>query len=282
MASCWRFAQRGAWRPAVRPKLRPGAADAAARGGGGAGDIWFLRMDRAGGEAFQIPGVGGAPIFSPDNRWIAFLKATPPPRSAHEATPLERQLEQRFKGRIYDWMNVRADGRGFLPDPRDPAATPPAELYVVARDGGTARQLTHLGVDVREPAWRPDSAALALVADSHARDEYSYERADLWTVSLDGEIHRLTDDGFEYDSPAWSPDGATLVFRRRQSLSQIIANQAEARRGGGSISDGRCRRPDVEPHRRVGSDSRRAHLSAPMVSPSTSRPPRAAIRKCIA
>ncbi len=33
-------------------------------GGGGEGDTWFLRMDRAGGEAFQIPGVGGAPIFS--------------------------------------------------------------------------------------------------------------------------------------------------------------------------------------------------------------------------
>jgi dipeptidyl aminopeptidase/acylaminoacyl peptidase len=195
------------------------------RGRGGAdaeGDTWFLRMDRAGGEAFQVPGVGGAPIFSPDNRWIAFLKRTPPPRSAREATPLERQLDQRFKGRIYDWMNVRADGRGYLPDPRDPAATPPTELYVVAREGGTARQLTHLGVDAREPAWRPDSAALALVADSHARDEYSYERADLWTVSLDGQIHRLTDDGFEYDSPAWSPDGKWLAFRRRQSLSQII------------------------------------------------------------
>lgn len=195
------------------------------RGRGGAGgeaDIWFLRMDRPGGEAFQIPGVAGAPIFSPDNRWIAFLKRTPPPRSAREPSPAERQLEQRFKGRIYDWMNVKADGRGFQPDPRDPTATPPTELYIVARDGGTARQVTHLGVDAREPAWRSDSAALALVADSHQRDEYSYERADLWTVDLEGQVHRLTDDGFEYDSPVWSPDGRSLVFRRRQSLSQII------------------------------------------------------------
>jgi dipeptidyl aminopeptidase/acylaminoacyl peptidase len=196
------------------------------RGGGtdGEGDIWFLHMDR-GGEAFQIPGVGGPPIFSPDGRWIAFLKRTPPPHSASETTPLERQLEQRFKGRIYDWMNVRADGRGYLSDPRDPIATPPTELYVVGRDGGTARQLTHLGVDAREPAWRSDSAALAVVADSHQRDEYSYERADLWTVDLDGQTNRLTDDGFEYDSPAWSPDGKWLAFRRRQSLSQIIKSR---------------------------------------------------------
>jgi dipeptidyl aminopeptidase/acylaminoacyl peptidase len=63
---------------------------------------------------------------------------------------------------------------------------------------------------------------LALVADSHQRDEYSYERADLWVVDLDGKIQRLTDDGFEYDSPAWSPDGKNLVFRRRESLTGII------------------------------------------------------------
>ena len=186
-------------------------------------------MERPGGEAFQIPGVDGAPVFSPDNRWIAYTRATRPERLPRELSPLERQLEQRFKGRIYDWMNVRSDGRGYLPDPRDPAASPPSELYVVSRDGGTPRQLTHLGVDVWGPAWRPDSAALAFVADSHQRDEYSYERADLWTAVLDGTVHRLTDDGFEHDSPAWSPDGRSLVFRRRQSLSQII--QAKVNHG---------------------------------------------------
>ena len=181
---------------------------------------WFL--PDAAGEAFQIPGVGGAPIFSPDNRWIAFTQRTPPPAAPHELSAQEKLLAERFKGRIYDWMNMRFDGRGYLPDPRDPAATPPNELYVVAREGGTPKQLTHLGVDVRSAEWRPDSGALVIVADSHQRDEYSYERADLWVVDAEGKIQRLTDDGFEYDSPAWSADGKSLVFRRRQSLGQII------------------------------------------------------------
>ena len=185
---------------------------------------------RPGGEAFQIPGVGGAPIFSPDNRWIAFTKKTPPPSEARDPSPVEKQLEQRFKGRMYDWMNVRFDGRGYLPDPRDPAATPPSELYIVAREGGAPKQLTELGVDVIAAAWRPDSAALALIADSHQRDEYSYERADLWVVDLQGQIRRLTDDGFEYDSPAWSPDGRSLVFRRRQRLEPDHPGPAESRR----------------------------------------------------
>jgi dipeptidyl aminopeptidase/acylaminoacyl peptidase len=192
------------------------------RGAGAEGDVWFLRMDQPGGEPFQISGVGGAPIFSPDNRWIAFTKKTPPDAKSHDLTPFEKQLEQRFKGRMYDWMNIRFDQRGYLPDPRDPVASPPLELYIVAREGGTPKQMTHLGVDVRSAAWRPDSTALVIGADSHQRDEYSYERADLWTVNLDGQVHRLTDDGFEYDSPAWSPDGRSLVFRRRQGLNQVI------------------------------------------------------------
>ncbi|HEV2686999.1 MAG TPA: S9 family peptidase [Bryobacteraceae bacterium] len=203
------------------------------RGNGAEGDIWFLHMDPPGGEPFQIPGVGGAPIFSPDNHWIAFTKKTPPQTKAPEKTALEKQLGQRFKGRMYDWMNIRFDQRGYLPDPRDPNATPPLELYIVARDGGTPKQLTQLGVDVKSAAWRPDSSALALVGDSHQRDEYSYERADLWTVDLEGQIHRLTDDGFEYDSPAWSPDGRALVFRRRQGLNQVI----QARQNHGAAVD---------------------------------------------
>ncbi len=189
---------------------------------GAEGDIWFLRMDRPGGEAFQIPGVGGMPVFSPDNRWIAFTKRTPPPKKNDDRTAFEKQLDQRFKGRSYDWMSVRFDQRGYLPDPRDPQATPPNELYIVAREGGSPKQLTHLNVDVNGIAWRPDSSAIAFAADSHQRDEYSYERADLWIVDLQGQVRRVTDDGYQYDSPTWSPDGKTLAFRRRQTLNEII------------------------------------------------------------
>jgi dipeptidyl aminopeptidase/acylaminoacyl peptidase len=196
------------------------------------GDVWFLRMDVApnDGDAFQIPGVAGMPIFSPDNRWIAFTRKTPPPSSDSPAeSPFEKQLDQRFKGKIYDWMNIRYDQRGYLGDPRDPRFTPPSELYVVGRDGGTAKQLTHLNVDVTTAVWRPDSAALAIIANSHQRDEYSYERADLWTVDLQGQIVRLSDDGFEYNSPAWSPDGKHLAFLRSQGLNLIL--QAHQKHG---------------------------------------------------
>ena len=189
----------------------------------GSGDVWFLHMDGQGGEAFQIEGVAGTPVFSPDNRWIAFTKRDAPAKKPTPATPFEQTMEERFKGRMYDWMNFRYDGRGYLPDPRDAGASPAAELYIVPREGGSARELTKLGFDVQTPTWSADSSRLAFAADSHQRDEYSYERPDLWMVDLSGKVERLTDDGFEYDSPVWSPDGRSLVARRRQSLNQVIA-----------------------------------------------------------
>ncbi len=184
--------------------------------------IWFLRMDAPAGEAFQIDGVVAPPIFSPDNRWIAFVRGqrVRPPASVD---PMERKLAERFKGKIYDWMNARFDQRGYLSDPRDSLATPAAELYVVPRAGGTPRALTHLGVDVQDPSWSPDSRSVAFVANLHQRDEYTYERSDLFVVDLEGKLKRYTDDGYDHSAPAWTPDGRSLVVRREQGLSAVIA-----------------------------------------------------------
>ena len=194
--------------------------------------IWFLRMDAPSGEAFQLPGVTGTPNFSPDNKWIAFTKPTPPGLRAKPqyASDFERQLNERFKGRMFDWMNYRFDQQGYLPDPRDPMATPPNELYIVPRTGGAPQQLTRLGVNVQSAAWRPDSGAFVIEANAYQRDEYQYERSDLWTVTVDGQSKRLTDDGYDHSAPMWSPDGRFIFFRQQQSLNQVI--QAKQKHGG--------------------------------------------------
>ncbi|HSM61165.1 MAG TPA: S9 family peptidase [Longimicrobiales bacterium] len=194
------------------------------------GATWFLRMD-APGEAFRIPGVAGTPLFDPTNRWIAFTRPVPPDGSRPEPEPpgteAERRIVERFDGRAYEWMQYRFDGRGYLPDPRDPWATPPEQLFVVARGGGRPRRLTDLDVDVRGAAWRPDGDALAFVADAHERDEHSYERADLWTVTLEGTVTRLTDDEHDYGAPAWSPDGGSLVVTGNLGLDVVIRERRD-------------------------------------------------------
>ena len=193
--------------------------------GSRSGSTWFLRMDRAAGEAFRLDGLGGAPVFSPDGRWIAFTRPTPPapPPERAYASEFERRTVERFDGRVYDWMNYRFDRRGYLPDPRDPNATPPREVYVIPAAGGEPRQLTELGVDASGLAWSPDGDQLVFTADAHERDEHTYERADLWVVPLEGETRRLTDDGYNYASPAWSADGARIVARGNEGLDIVIA-----------------------------------------------------------
>ncbi len=201
---------------AGRPRFRPASGDEGAA-------IWFLRMDQPEAVPFHVRGVGGVPIFSPDNRWIAFTRRAAQPKPPQYANDRERVIRERFQGHAYDWMNARADQIGYLPDPRDPEASPAEELFIVSSEGGEPRQLTHLDVNVRGVAWRPDSGALAFSADTHQRDEYSYERADLFVVALDGKVERLTDDGYNNESPAWWPDGRTLCFRRQLGLSAVIA-----------------------------------------------------------
>src|SRR5438094_3252569 len=158
------------------------------RGGAAADDegapIWFLNAAKRDDAPFHIRGVEGAPIFSPDNKWIAFTKRIAKPKAPAYSTDAERVIGERFKGKAYEWMGYRFDQRGYLPDPRDPEATPPEELFVVAREGGEPKQLTHTTVNVNGAAWRPDSGALAFVANEFQRDEYIYPRADLWTVTL--------------------------------------------------------------------------------------------------
>ncbi len=203
---------------------------------GGTNGTWFLDLE-GGGEAFQIAGIEGEPVFSPDGLWVAFTKATVPTgqaavrtrsgRSRYETVGEDEALiEERFEGRIYDWLQPRSDRVGYLPDPRDPLATPPSELYVIPIGGGRARQITRLGVDVSGIAWDPSSSRLAFAADLHQRDEHTYETHDLWVVERGGGVSQITDDEFVYGAPTWTPDGTALIVRGQEGLDSVIDRRA--------------------------------------------------------
>lgn len=192
--------------------------------GSGGASVWFMRPDNP-GSAFQLDGLDGTPVFDPTNRLIAFTRPVPPPGPRPEGPELtdeEQEIVDRFDGRAYDWMQFRFDRRGYLPDPTDPYATPPSQIFVLPREGGEARQLTELTVDASGLDWRPDGQGLAFTADEHQRDEHSYPRADLWTVDLEGNVARLTDDEYNWGGPVWSPTGAHLVARGSVGLDVII------------------------------------------------------------
>ena len=85
---------------------------------------------------------------------------------------------------------------------------------------------------MQSPSWRPDSRALVFTSNMFERDEYVYERADIFTVELEGAVRRVTDDGFDHGAAIWAADGS-IVAVREQSLNQILA----ARQAFGSPTD---------------------------------------------
>jgi len=78
--------------------------------------------------------------------------------------------------------------------------------------------------------WHPNGQMLAFIADSVWRDELKYNRPDIWTVTVDGQLTRLTDDGYVHGDLGYSPDGKYLSYSRSFGTDMII--QKKLNHGG--------------------------------------------------
>ena len=144
--------------------------------------------------------------WSPDGRWIAysafvaessepFVQMPPKPVGAEWADP----------PKVIDNFKYRADGGGYLEDGHQ-------QLFVIAADGGTPRQLTFDHWDHRAPSWMPDGSAL--VFHGNADEIGAPQNTDLYRVTLaDGSMEQLTDRFGPDESPQVSPDGQWIAYR---------------------------------------------------------------------
>ncbi len=180
---------------------------------------WFLRMGPAGGEAFQVAGVNGAPVFSPDGRQIAFLWRGPADSARGErrrgwvaADAITRGPDpRRFDGRVITYLPYKADERGMLPDPASVRAN---QVYVTPATGGEPRLLTPGTLSAGAIAWSPDGRTIAFVRDSTEPDPLREDaRPDLWTVDVaSGRLTRLTAQRGYETNPSFAPDGRSIAF----------------------------------------------------------------------
>ena len=169
-------------------------------------------------EAWQQP---PGTFVSPDKKWVASLKDKP--RAEPEpvyASDFERRHEERFKGAIFDWRDFQRDGQSF-PSPNR-RALPAAQIHLTAASGGSSRILLDQDLRPQNLAWHPDGRMLLFIADSTWRDDLRYERPDLWTLSVEGEVTRLTDDLYNYRSAGFSPDGKFLSYIRSFGTDMVI------------------------------------------------------------
>lgn len=92
------------------------------------------------------------------------------------------------------------------PDGRTLAMDLQGSLWTLPSTGGTAKRITDLFNDARQPAWSPDGRWIAYFA-------YRDGGYDLWAIAPDGsQPHKLTWGAFDDREPSWSHDGNRIVF----------------------------------------------------------------------
>jgi Tol biopolymer transport system component len=176
-------------------------------------DLWIV--DTAGGEGHQLTASKKSSTnaaWSPDSQRIAFLSDRPGQISG---TPEGKK-----------------------------------QVYVIAADGGEARQVTKVETGVNNLRWSPDSKKLAFSAEDpepkaikDRKEKYGeyevihadYNMSHLWTVEIPAdetaaisEPKRLTEGAtFSVGEFTWSPDGTRIAFSAQRDPDLISAETAD-------------------------------------------------------
>jgi Tol biopolymer transport system component len=183
------------------------------------------------------------PVWSPDDRWIAFLRgnsAGPMSRSRYELVlvpplggPERRVAEVRI--REVEWPSQAH--LAWCPDASclvvtdSPGEEKPDALFVVSVETGEKRQLTRPQPTVlvdTSPAVSPDGRALVF------RRTVSYSIGELYGLALAdgmsaaGEPERRTTAAFNADHPAWLPGGKEILVSARGGLWRLSLSGDDA------------------------------------------------------
>lgn len=219
-----------------------------------ASQLWLVATDGATPpRPFTFGTKDSAPRYSPDGRWLAFLRAVGEgkpqlhvmatdggePRSL-TADPLGAgaPVWSPDSRQIAYVTRVPEPGRYGTDEKIKPDNEPPRRITTLQyrRDGtgfltdrrqhifvidalacdAQPRQLTDGDVDDMDVAWHPDGTQLTFVSSRHEGSELDV-RADVYCIAADGsDLRRVSTGSISASRPVFSADGSTIYFHAEE------------------------------------------------------------------
>lgn len=147
------------------------------------------------------------PRWSPDGRWIAFVRRSAPESRIHDLWIMSAEGGDR---RRLTESSTNEIGISWAPDASELAfgsdRSGSFDIYSIGLEGTETRRLTDSESRDMMPAWSPDGSTIAFASDREGSMQiYRMDREG-------GDVHRVTGLSGRALMPAWSPDGEWIAF----------------------------------------------------------------------
>ena len=149
------------------------------------------------GRGLRSLGIGHAPAWSPDGRWIAFDDSQHI-RIMHPDGSGLTDLTPTLAGVNSFDPSWSPDGR-WIAFASEPAGTRDAALWLVRSNGSGLHELVNAPGEEEHPSWSPDGSRIVFDSFPPAGPDH------LYTVRSDGtDLDQITPDSLDAWGPSWS------------------------------------------------------------------------------